>query len=157
MSNAMRRPWRLIRFSLRTFFIAVTALCTWLGYELNWIRQRNDFLARQHQIAYEFNLATIDLDYSFPRVEILSPSSPNAGLLRLFGEEDNSAMDVLVVVDDDAVDMTCPIDAYAEVKAAQRLFPEAQIIAAILPKRDFLRRPPAPPAESEDDVSEIHP
>ena len=157
MNISIRRPWRLIRFSLRTFFIAVTVLCLWLGYEFNWIRQRHAFLARQHQIAHEFNLATIDFDYVVPRVEILSRSSPSAGLLRLLGEEDNSAMDVLVVVDDDAVDMSCPIDAYIEVRTAQRLFPEALIVVGILPKRDYLRRPPAPPAEFEDEVPEIDP
>ena len=150
MSNARQSPWLSIRFSLRAFFVAVTAICLWLGYELNWIRQRHDFLARQDQFADDFNDATIDLDYKVPRVEILSRSSPNAGLLWLFGEEHMTSMDVLIVVDEDEIDGTFPIDGYDDVKAAQRLFPEAQIVAAVMPKRDFLRRPPAPPAESEE-------
>lgn len=157
MRVTIQRPWKLIRFSLRSFFVVVTVLCLWLGYELNWIRQRHDFVARQSDLADDFNDATIDLDYKVPRVEILPRSSTNAGLLWLFGEEQMTAMDVLVVVDDDAIDMNCPIDAYDEIRTALRLFPDALIIAAVMPKRDFLRRPPAPPAESEEDVPEIDP
>ena len=34
------------RFSLRTLFVVVTVVCVWLGYQVNWIRQRHAFLAR---------------------------------------------------------------------------------------------------------------
>jgi hypothetical protein len=139
---ATKARWRSIRFSTRTLFIVMTALALWLGYEIDWIRQRHDFIGRQEQIVIRFNDATIDLNYDFPRAEILSRSSPTAGILWLFSEADVSAMDVLVVVDDDAVDLKCPIEAYDEVKRAHSLFPEALIVAAILPRSDFLRRPP---------------
>jgi hypothetical protein len=46
MTPAKRR-WP--RFSLRTLFVAVTVLCLWLGYELNWIHLRNEFLAQAPQ------------------------------------------------------------------------------------------------------------
>ena len=37
-----RRRW--FRFGLRTLFVAATAVACWLGYQLNWIRQRHDAL-----------------------------------------------------------------------------------------------------------------
>ena len=36
---------RWTRFSLRTLFVLVTALCCWLGYQLNLIRERHALLA----------------------------------------------------------------------------------------------------------------
>jgi hypothetical protein len=41
MWNIQRR-W--FRFSLRTLFLAVTVLACWLGYYLNWIRERHALL-----------------------------------------------------------------------------------------------------------------
>lgn len=40
---APKRRW--FRFSLRTFFVVVTILAVWLGYQINWIRQRRDVRA----------------------------------------------------------------------------------------------------------------
>ncbi len=37
---APNRRW--FRFSLRTMFVVVTVLCVWLGYHLNWIRERHN-------------------------------------------------------------------------------------------------------------------
>ena len=37
---------RRFRFSLRTLFVVVTLVGCWLGYQLNWIRQRHDMLPR---------------------------------------------------------------------------------------------------------------
>jgi hypothetical protein len=34
-----------LTFSLRTMLVLVTILCIWLGYHLNWIRQRREALA----------------------------------------------------------------------------------------------------------------
>src|SRR5262245_38567462 len=38
---------RLTRFSLRSLLLLVTALCLFLGYELEWIRRRRAFLHEQ--------------------------------------------------------------------------------------------------------------
>lgn len=38
MTAAPERRW--FRYSLRTLFAVVTVVACWLGYELNWIRQR---------------------------------------------------------------------------------------------------------------------
>ncbi len=35
---------RWFRFSLRTLFVVMTAGCCWLGYQLNWIRERQQLL-----------------------------------------------------------------------------------------------------------------
>jgi hypothetical protein len=40
-----KRRW--FRFSLRTMFVLMTVGCVWLGYSLDWIMQRREFLAEQ--------------------------------------------------------------------------------------------------------------
>jgi len=40
-------PTALTRFSLRALLLAVTGLCCFLAYEVNWIHQRRQFLAEQ--------------------------------------------------------------------------------------------------------------
>jgi hypothetical protein len=47
--SARAYPW--FRFSLRTLFVVVTLLCVWLGYQVNWIRQRRAFLASHDYFA----------------------------------------------------------------------------------------------------------
>jgi hypothetical protein len=46
MDANLPKPRRWFRFSLRTMFVLVTVLCIWLGYYLNWIRQRHDYIER---------------------------------------------------------------------------------------------------------------
>lgn len=38
------KPRRWFRFSLRTFFVLLTLFGAWLGYQVNWIRQRSEAL-----------------------------------------------------------------------------------------------------------------
>jgi hypothetical protein len=40
----LKRRW--FRFSLRTLFVLVTILCLWLGYQVNWIWQRREFVRK---------------------------------------------------------------------------------------------------------------
>ena len=42
-ASAPKRRWP--RFSLRTMFVVVTVFGCWLGYEMNWIRQRRQVIA----------------------------------------------------------------------------------------------------------------
>jgi hypothetical protein len=42
MDKWRHRCW--FRFSLRTLFVLVTLIAVWLGWSLNWIRQRHAFL-----------------------------------------------------------------------------------------------------------------
>jgi hypothetical protein len=56
MSDASRRPW--LSFSLRTLFVVVTvlaALTCWSAYQLNWIRQRREFVAGTHGVLMSFS------------------------------------------------------------------------------------------------------
>ena len=41
--TAPKRRW--FRWSLRTMFVVVTLFAVWLGYSLNWIRERDKILA----------------------------------------------------------------------------------------------------------------
>jgi len=41
LTPAPKRRW--FRWSLRTMFVVVT-VCGWIGYQLNWIRQRHEFI-----------------------------------------------------------------------------------------------------------------
>ena len=43
--NPTRRRW--FRFSLRTLFVAVTVICIYLGWAMNWVRQRHEVLATE--------------------------------------------------------------------------------------------------------------
>ena len=45
-----RRRWA--RFSLRTLFVLVTLVCIYLGWAMNWIRQRHAFLANQDALVH---------------------------------------------------------------------------------------------------------
>ena len=42
-----KRRW--FRFSLRTLFVLVTVLCVWLGYQVNLVSQRRDFVRMLEQ------------------------------------------------------------------------------------------------------------
>ena len=49
--TAPKRRW--FRFSLRMMFVVVTVFGCWLGYELNWIRQRHEISNHRHSRWYE--------------------------------------------------------------------------------------------------------
>ncbi len=85
-----------LRFSLRTLFVLVTALGAWLGYHLNWIRERREYLS--------INSITDDTVDTNDRSEL--PLG-----LRILGEQSHA---VVFVMDE------------ADVERIQRLFPEAR-------------------------------
>jgi hypothetical protein len=51
-----RRRWT---FSLRTLFVVVTLAGCWLGYALNWSRQRSAFLSRNRMGEFDGQLEVI--------------------------------------------------------------------------------------------------
>lgn len=121
--TAPKRRW--FRFGLRTMFVVVTVFACWLGYQLNWIRQRHAFLARkdiivQHSSAY----------YPYD-----APTS-----LRVFGESGQAVLNVIIV--DDVRAASCPnfgdrmklltSREAADVETAARLFPEATSVAGMI-------------------------
>ena len=105
------RPRRWFRFSLRTMFVLVTVLCVWLGYAMNWIRQRRDFAAAMTARSAEF-----DVLHTHPRKR--APMG-----MSLLGEP---AVKLVQIVETGA-DGLPRKDTEQIVQTAQKLFPEAEI------------------------------
>ena len=123
-----------IQFSVRALLVCITICACVFAYEFNWIRKRRAFLVHQEALGHTFSQKTAEIDYSLPRVEILSRTVASPGILWWFGEKSLSSLDVAVVVDDKLLDLTCDILSYEEVQVARLLFPEAQLVVGIVPK-----------------------
>src|SRR5688572_20778819 len=93
-----RRSWRP-RFGLRTMFLLVTVFCVWLGYQLNWIRQRHAALGEGALVVRN----------------TCRPPARAPGGLWLFGERGVKSIAVESGSD-------------SEVDRACALFPEAQVV-----------------------------
>jgi hypothetical protein len=111
MTPAPNRRW--FRFSLRTLFVVMTLACIWLGYQLNWIRQRRA-VRTGSTVAWQHEFPT---DKMFQKM----PPPPKApGMLWLFGEIGYYAVHVVFNAEE-------PLTAAqkAEVERVSRLYPEA--------------------------------
>ncbi len=97
--TAPRRRW--FAFSLRTLFVVVAVFGCWLGWQLNWIRQRHEFVA------------SLNPDYHFFRMEDENGDPVRAPFpLFLFGEPGYS--------------FVTPKDE-SEQGVGRKLFPEARV------------------------------
>ena len=98
MAENPKRRWQ---FSLRTLLIVVTLAalpCAWVGYSLNWIRERHIFVERTHcRVINQGNLCL--------------PPAQAPGLLWLFEE---IGFDLVLCKD-------------SEIDEAKRLFPESSV------------------------------
>ena len=106
MTPAPKRHW--FRFSLRTLFVVVTVFAVplgWVAYQLNWIRQRREFIRAQAERGNAMGTMTAFID------------AP--GMLWVFRE--NGYRFIGVLADEDAT--------ASDTKRATALFPEAQILA----------------------------
>lgn len=103
---------RWLTFSLKTLFIVVTVLACWLGYELNWIRQRHEVAAG----------ATVSRSVSSRTGLPEKRTAP--GLLWLFGE--HGYVDVILRFPHRVGDELTPSEE-AELQRAEKLFPEADV------------------------------
>lgn len=124
MTPAPKRRW--FRFSLRTLFVVVTVFCSWLGYELNWIRERHELLARQKAIAVgseEIALPTCGLSWLWVPPKVDRAPSP----LWIFGEQPITNLEITQIVDDDVLNQP-QIAEQREFELAHSLFPEAIVI-----------------------------
>jgi hypothetical protein len=93
-------------------FVVVTAVACWLGYELNWIRRRHAFLAR------ELEMQEVEkVRYPPPAQFVAAPS-----FLGLFGEPGYENVPVC-----GAGPYSTKFDGAARLKEAAALFPEATI------------------------------
>ena len=108
------RPRRWFRFSLRTMFVLVTVLCVWLGYSLNWIRQRREAIAHAH----------------FEKVSIKTTAPIRApGLLWLFGEPGYDRIWFLFGPADPRDNTP---EEFVKAKQLAPLFPEARVVSAAI-------------------------
>jgi hypothetical protein len=112
MDERPRRRW--LRFSLRTLFLLVTLVAVWLGWSLNWIRQR------QYVVAHS-SVETTSWETGEP---VNAP-----GLLWLFGEPGYYDVRVLFGPDDPR-DNTPAEVAFAT--GFKDLFPEAQVFGVAI-------------------------
>lgn len=101
--KAIRRRW--FAFSLRTMFVGVTLLCCWLGYCLNWIRQRHDAIEMTDSVT---------LAGGFRETE-------TPAMLRIFGEE--AVFEIYATAPEGQVD--------AFEKYLRILFPEAKNVYVV--------------------------
>ena len=139
---ASPRRFLIVRFSLRTLFLAISAVCIFLGYELNWIHQRRAFLREQvtrdevHWSYMSDVFRRTDGQEHPPEWQYYS-NKPAPYLLWLFGETSLPALYVLVPKSDATVNSHHLIDKryipnyisrkQTDYRLAERLFPESEI------------------------------
>ncbi len=116
----MAGRWRWFQFKLRTLMIVVTILAVFLGYPINWMRQRHNFLIQ------------VDRSGSFYRRgpvvgPVTAQSKPAEAplLLRVFGER---GQERIVVSINDAAKEGLNEDSQELLNSAKRLFPEAELL-----------------------------
>jgi len=109
MTSAPNRRW--FQFSLGTLFLIVTVVCCWLGYQLNWIRQRRAFEARAGVQSY---------------VTVKKGLFNAPGLLQFFGEPGRATIVLHFPADPTPAELQ-------EVQLARRLFPEAETVVKVTP------------------------
>jgi hypothetical protein len=114
----------MLWFSLRSLCIALAAVSLWLGYEVNWIRKRQNFVAQQRTVEFFFEPA------SDGRGGIVQKRAPH--FLGLFGERGAQLIIIHlgekeVAIDLDGQRVASPT--HPTIGMARRLFPEAEIVA----------------------------
>jgi hypothetical protein len=120
MTPAPKRRW--FRFSLRTLFVVVTVLGCWLGYELNWVRERRLFIAdeisarQRHPTSYTWDAIVMNVR------KTPTPKAP--GRLWAFGEAGHP--NICVLIEAESVEHLTNRD-QDRVQKARKLFPEASI------------------------------
>ena len=92
-----KRRW--FRFSLRTLFVMMTVVCCWLGYELNWIRNRHAFIDRQRARLAEFYSGE-DLAFYNEQLYYDNPNGGAPSFLWLFGEPALGNLNLVMTIDD---------------------------------------------------------
>jgi hypothetical protein len=126
----MEEKPRRLRFSLRTLFVVVTVGCVWIGYSLNWIRQRHEFL--DHEVALRHKLPFQDHPNGnryTPNIRTCAYGSETVApsMLWAFGGQGYEEMWVLAK-SDDVQELTD--DDRRRARLARRLFPEAIVMVA---------------------------
>ena len=130
--TAPKRRWP--QFSLRTMFVVVTVLAVplgWIGYSLNWIRQRHEFhkLHETRISSLQNEIGHFEFISAYRIVETVSDKPKNIStmharaVLRLFGEEAFPGLGLVYVSSEPNVAASRTSD----IQRAKDLFPEAII------------------------------
>jgi hypothetical protein len=128
MTLVPKRRWP--RFTLRTLFVVVTVFGVWLGWQLNWIRQRHVYLARRRELFIaQDKLENYNVDEQSLSSYYGSASTSAPWPLRLLGEK--GQVEIRIMVFDDLVKQFEP---YEDCRLGRSLFPESRITWYILPK-----------------------
>jgi hypothetical protein len=115
-----RRRW--FQFGIGTMFVVVTVFAVFLGYHLNWIRQRHEFIAEQQRRSGS-DVSVVDTNVSD------DVTVPAPGLLALFGE--HGVVQLGVIIDSDGIPLDGPLPVAADevrIQRARKLFPEATLV-----------------------------
>ena len=111
-------PKRWFRWSLPTMFVVVTVAGCWLGYSLNWIRQRHEVLARE----FHGRRCT----YGVPPRDLQRADVP--WTLRMFGEQPYYVVYWSAMREEPTANFAPSEAEQAELSHVRRLFPEALVI-----------------------------
>jgi hypothetical protein len=117
------------RFSLRALLLLVTAVCIFLGYEMNWVHQRRAFLAEQEEKRKACPALEQLQAGSSEVASILKRQAPR--FLNLFGERGQGTIWMVFSGPDEEITSNHPV--YVR---AQRLFPESHIVPMLIRGRD---------------------
>ncbi len=128
--NYVANAWRFsfLRFSLRTLFLVITAVCLFLGYELEWLRRRRAFVDEQVPLLIELGATRSREDYLGPIVSDLKAPS----LLWMFNE--NGILVLGFVVNEGVLEKNGYLTiskTHPSVVRAKGLFPEAEDLMPI--------------------------
>jgi hypothetical protein len=115
-SNPTRRRW--FQFGLGTMFLVVTVFAIWLGYKVNWMHERHQFIA-QEKASAEARSVPVSFDSAYSKTRA-------PGLLWTLHEPGYWAM--FVIAEGDSESALTSHD-YERLRIARRLFPEAKITA----------------------------
>jgi hypothetical protein len=139
-----RQRFSFARFSLRTLFVLITAICIFLGYQWEWIRQRRSFVDEQRDSvsvreSWALHLRSGGIDdkqakrsvhYAFYYTE---PRGPR--LLWLVGERGVRRFELEIPVTDRGIsernDFYTVPSSHPLLKRARRLFPEAKVFPIV--------------------------
>ena len=127
MDANLPKPRRWFRFSLRTLFVLVTLFCVWLGYQLNWVRQRREEIKCERVEAGHTQMCF--------QTSAEPPTYQAPALLRFFGECGYASLWTR--------DFQTNEQSLAEAHRVRRLFPEATIYYSVeFPEYDILTLEP---------------
>lgn len=112
-------------------FVLVAVVC-WFSHQLNWIRERRRLLAEDKAVSLVMgNYATgLTADDLAPIGSVASPI-----VLAIFGEPGVERIFVYYRIEENGKEK--PTEDFPKIKRAQRLFPEATIVAVWVPPEEI--------------------